>query len=148
MKYNDAEDLLASFKSGQVYLFHGKIKTEQPHYHVLLNKDFSGTSPMIYLSVSTTKIEKRESNRVYNNFPEETLVIVEIGEVDFLKQKSCFDCNSIYSCSIYEIYWEYLSKDAKLIWNLPDYILQKIYQWILVSPAVSDVTKKAIWLLQ
>ena len=147
MKYNDAEDLLASFKPGQVYLFHGKIETEQPHYQVLLNKDFNKTSPMVYLSVSTTKIEKRESNRAFHNFPKETLVIVEIGEVSFLKQRSCFDCNSISSCSIHEIYWEYLGKNAKLVWNIPNDILQKIYQWISVSPAVSDAIKKAIWIL-
>lgn len=147
MEYNDAEDLLASFKPGQVYLFHWRIETEQPHYQVLLNKDFNRTWPMIYLSVSTTKIEKREFNRKIHNFPEETIVIVEIGEVNFLKQKSCFDCNSILSCSIHEIYWEYLWKNAKLIWELPNNILQKIYNWIAVSPAVSDATKRAIWII-
>lgn len=147
MLYNDADELLNSLKAWQVYLFHGKIDTTQPHYQVLLNKDFNKTGTMIYLSVSTSKIEGREKFIKIRDFPQDTLVIVEPWEVPFLTQKSCFNCNDVVSCDIYSMFWEMLSGNFKYKWDLPQDILEKIYYWISISPNVSKQTKRNIWLI-
>lgn len=147
MKYNDAQELLASLKAGQVYLFHWKIETEQPHYQVILNKDFFESWSLIYISVSTTKIEKKERYITINNFPKETLVITEIWDVDFLPKRSCFNCNEIVSYEVFQLYWEYLSNNFIYKWELPKHILEKIYEWIKISPHVPNYIKRKIWII-
>ena len=141
MQYNDAEEMLASLKRWQVYLCHWKVDTIQSHYQVILNNNFQTTGEMVYLSVSTSQIEKREDFVLKKWIPKESLVIVEAWEVPFLPKKSCFDCNSVKSCNIHLLYWEHLANKFILKGELPEHILKKIYEGIKLSPLVSDFEK-------
>ena len=143
MQYKDINGLLESFATWQVYLLHGKIETPQPHYQVILNKDFINTWNLIYLSIATSQIENNEKfirNRI---LPLETLVIVANWEIPFFSKRTCFNCNTISQCDIFSIYTEYLKNKFKYIWNLPQNILNKIYEWIKLSPLV-DIRKKRL----
>lgn len=146
MKYNDAEELLASLHRWQVYLFHGKVMTPQPHFQVILNDDFNETWEMIYISVATSKVEERKNYIKFRNLSKETLVIVEQWEVAFFSKRCCFNCNDVKTCNIYQLYWEYLENRFTYVWELSKDILEKILNWIKESLLVSDYDKKAIWL--
>jgi len=61
------------------------------------------------MSVSTSQIEKRESFMQRKGIDPGTLVIIEIGEVSFLKKRSCFDCNKLVTYGRHDIYGKYIS---------------------------------------
>ena len=147
MQYNDSEAFLSSFQAGQVYNFHGHIDTPQSHYQVLLNKDFQKTWNLIYCSIATSQIDKKEKFIEIKWFPKETLIILWENEISFFKKKTCFNCNDVLQYSIYDMFSEYLWGNLFYVWKLPDQILERIYNWILISPNVSQNIKKRIWLI-
>ena len=124
--YSTIEDFTDALELGETFYFHGKIETDQPHYQIVLNKPNEYDS-LICMSVATSQIEKREDYIKKKNIPAETLVIVEIGEVPFLKKRSCFDCNNPVTYSAETLFSDYSIHKLKPIGTLPEKVLNRIF---------------------
>ncbi|PZM83146.1 hypothetical protein DLH72_03900 [Candidatus Gracilibacteria bacterium] len=86
MTYIDINKFMGKISRGDVFLMHGNIKTEQMHYQVVLNNKINENDNIIYLSISTTKIENRKKFIETRGFSPETLVMVYVGEVSFYQK--------------------------------------------------------------
>lgn len=142
--YSNLDDFASTLELGEAFYFHWKIETDQPHYQIILNKPNEYDS-LICMSIATSQIEKRENYIKRKNFPAETLVIVEVWEVTFLKKRSCFNCNSIETYSVESLFSDYLMGKLKPAGTLPIEVLERIFEWIKKSDAISLHIKKKIF---
>lgn len=147
MTYIDINKFMWKISRWDVFLMHWNIKTEQMHYQVVLNDKINENDNIIYLSISTTKIENRKKFIETRWFFPKTLVIVYSWEVSFLSKDSCFDCNHISTYSKFDFFSDYELKKIKYKWKLPESIISKILHWVSLSKTISIKLKKEIWIL-
>lgn len=143
--YSTIEEFIESINTWDIYLFHWKINTPQKHFQIFLNKKIDLNSKIIFASVTTKNINDRLEYIRKTWFDLETLVIVKVWEIDFLKVDSCFHCNDLMPYNKTELYSYYKSWSFKYIWNIPEHILEKIYLWISKSTMVSRNDKNLIF---
>ncbi len=141
------DDFLLWLETGNTYLFHWNINTEHPHYQVILNNEIWNDPICIFLSVSSSKINKREEFIKSRWLDIKTLVMVESEEVNFFSKQSCFNCNDIQQYSPHDLYWIYLQWNLKYQWKIPHKILIKIQEWVKISEMISNRDKKIIWII-
>lgn len=138
------DDFSGKLTSWNVLKFHGKIHTPQEHYQVILSNP-NTYEDLIFVSVATSQIGNQLRRLQYQWLPDDSLVIVEVWEVPFLSLRTCFNCNSLESYSIYDLYSYFSEWKIKFTGNLPWNILQKIYDAIKITPRISLITKKKIF---
>lgn len=143
--YHSVEEFREALSCGDIYYFHGNVDTPQPHYQMVINTNPSGVVEFVFLSVATTNIEGREKYVQFTSQAKETFVIIEPGQIKCLSKRCCFDCNSLISHNIHDLYWHHLQGKFHYKERAPENIVKKILEWIRLSDDVSPRDKKIIF---
>lgn len=143
--HHSIEDFVSSLFSGDTFYFKWKIDTSYCHYQVILNSEIIPDTKILFLWISTTKLEKNKTHLEKNALPDSTLVEVSVWEVNFLKKHSCFNCNYLKQYERDYLFWEYLQEELVYEGRMPPKILEKLLKWVQDSPLIDKRTKKIIF---
>lgn len=136
-----SEDIkkLCLIKQGLTYYCLHPSLGAKPHYLIVMNRNDNGI--LVFLVNTTTSIEKRTNFCNENKLPNETLVPIPKGNVDFLSQDCCIDCNSVTKESKSDFIDMALGKKN---YQLPKKFVDLVSIGIRKSPVVEQRIKKLV----
>jgi hypothetical protein len=137
-----AEEFLNSIEVGTVYYFSDlNIKSGEPHYNVILNKNPKSESFIIFVPATTLDIWSAQSAQ---KFPRETIVDVTETDCPFLNRVSLFDCNRPIIRHIDVLKAKALSGELKIKGQASIEIVEKLRNGIKMSKLVTTRAKKIL----
>ena len=133
-------ELRLTLRAGTVYyLEHRDLDSAEPHYFIVLNSD-PLTQRVLLMSVVTSKLEKQKRRIQRSGHPPETLVVLDPKDYSELTQKSCVNCNRVFSKPLAELVAQ-LSTFRKKPLDLPQDLLEQIIHGVKASPEVAEEEK-------
>ena len=130
-----------TLEQGYVYYFEeSSFSSDTPHYFVVLNKT-PLTDIFIVFVNATSQVEKSEKRQKQFGYPSETFVRVPSGQCSFLRKDSIFNCNSVIKQSVQSLMDKVNEGKLRLVGTMPDEIMKKLIDGVLISPAVEKRIK-------
>ncbi|MFZ4500158.1 MAG: hypothetical protein ACOYMZ_01520, partial [Minisyncoccia bacterium] len=138
--------LLATLKTGSVYYFEEeRLSSPEPHYFIVLNRE-PRVDTVLFLVCASSQVDKRKNAIQKLGFPEETLVIVSVGECDCFIKETAIDCNTVFERTTLSVIEKLENGKLRICSGvLPDEIIAKIVTGTLASckvPQSSDTHSK------
>jgi hypothetical protein len=134
-------ELRLGLRTGSVFYFQAReLKSVEPHYFVVLNRDPLGKE-LLLLTVFTSQIEKvRLRNR------ERPQTVIEFGPADYapLACPTAIDGNVIHRRTLSEMADLVRRKQLRYHPDLPAGLLARIRAAVLASPVIEDEDKDLI----
>lgn len=143
--FETEKDFINELKPWMVFYFKDvEVSELVPHYFVIINSDIKN-SPVLVLPVATSQIDKRIRRYELCNLNKECLVIVEPEKSNnILSKKTAFDCNEVKNKDILDLYSLFIRWKASYEWILPDEIIEKLRNWVLISNQVERWIKDLV----
>lgn len=141
MQISDTDFLKLTMKVGAVYYFSapGLIKTNQPHYFIVLHVS---NADIITACYTTTKVEKRFKYIQLNKLPESTLVCILPDDQNGLKKASYVDCNTqVHQFAVTYFKSKYKTSGIKPCGLISAESINQIINGIIESPVIEEEIK-------
>lgn len=134
--------LIGAIKEGNVYLFQNPNFTnvDHEHFHVVVNRS-PQVEEVIILVHATSQVEKKRQWVESNNLPDDTLVITNPTECQFLSKETAFNCNdrTLFTKDDLESLTD--SYQLKYIEQIPTQLLERIRAGLMASPLIEEEIK-------
>lgn len=135
-------ELKLTLRSGTVYYFeHRGIYSTEPHYFAVINADPLSDNVLI-MTIGSSQIGKVQRRR--KELPPDTLVVVDPAEYPDFTKPTIIDCNQVFELSKEELVQKFKTKNLRHHRDLPEEILNKIWNGVKISPRVDEVHKQLL----
>ncbi|MDP2638874.1 MAG: hypothetical protein Q8P06_01750 [Candidatus Azambacteria bacterium] len=136
------EEFQNAIETGNVYYFSdSNIKSGEPHYCILINKNPQKETFLIFVPATTLDIWSATSAEKY---PKETIVSLTPKKCPFLRHDSLFDCNRPIVRHVDVLTAKAAAGELKIKAKVSIEIVEKLQLGIMGSKLVSNNVKKML----
>lgn len=135
-------EMRLSLRRGTVYYCqHRELSSSEPHYLIVLNENPLRDS-VVVLAVASSQVSKVMARRA--NLPQETIVVVAVGDCSNFSKETAIDCNNLVEFSREELVKHFTSKTLTHKDDMPKEILSLLVAGVVASPLVAEEIKDLV----
>ncbi|MDD5341800.1 MAG: hypothetical protein PHI73_00465 [Patescibacteria group bacterium] len=130
--------ILSTIKTGSVYYFEEEqLKSTEPHYFIVLNKN-PRSDEFLILVCASSQVEKRKSIIRRLKLPSKTLVIVKPAQYSIFCLDTVIDCNSVFEKTSQYLIDKLQQCKLKVCSEaMPEEIIKQLIEGVVASPQVA-----------